>query len=215
MNTFARIPKEKQIMILNAATDSFADKGYYGASIKEICENASISNGALYKYFTNKEDLFLTVLQKCHDLLEKHLYQTFSSIEHSLLDTTEKYLQQIIFIYNEYPSYIKVYANFGSNQMEQLSKRMHKPFAKSANYIHHMVAEAIESGEVRSGIEETELAFLLDNYFILFLNSLVSEYHEMRFRFFLKIKQDETLTNEDKIQFILNSIKPLLTNSTP
>ncbi|WP_431308905.1 TetR/AcrR family transcriptional regulator [Halalkalibacter flavus] len=34
-------------------------------TISRICEGAQISNGSLYKYFKNKEDLFLVVLERC------------------------------------------------------------------------------------------------------------------------------------------------------
>lgn len=206
MNTFRKLPIEKQRMILNAATECFAEKGYYGTSIKEICEKANISNGALYKYFKNKEAVFLAVLHRCQEILEENLYKKFTKIERSLLQTVREYLQEILHLYNRYPSYIKVYANLGSNNMEQFSRQLHRPFMKSASYIHEMVSNAITSGEVTLNITETELAFLLDNYFILFLNSLVSEYHENRFRFFLKVRPNETLTNEMKIAFILDSI---------
>ncbi|MDY0393652.1 helix-turn-helix domain-containing protein [Virgibacillus halophilus] len=64
MNAFAKLPQKKQVHILDAATESFAEKGYFGASIKEICQRADISNGALYKYFRNKEELYFVILKK-------------------------------------------------------------------------------------------------------------------------------------------------------
>lgn len=209
MSTFRRLSKDKQEAILNGAAESFADKGYYGASIKEICTKANISNGALYKYFTNKEDLFLTIIYKCQEILEENLYRKYTHIEDTLIKTVEEYLEEIIIIHKRFPNYIKVYANLGSNNMEQFSK-LHSPFTDSANYIYNMVKEAREKNEVSASIQDKELAFLLDNYFILFLNSLVSDYHEIRFRFFLQKKPDESLTNRDKIRFILNGVTSCL-----
>lgn len=210
MNTFKRLPVTKQNAILDAATECFADRGYYGASIKEICEKADISNGALYKYFKNKEDLFLTVLYKCQEILVNNLYMRHTQIQHSFLEAIESYLEEIIEIYHEYPDYIRVYTNLGSTNMDSFLKKMQSPFTKSANYIHDMVSEARRKGEIKSHMQDNELSFLLDNYFILFLNSLVSAYHDIRFRFFLRMEPGEKLTNRRKIDFILDSLKLLM-----
>ncbi|SFB02044.1 transcriptional regulator, TetR family [Lentibacillus halodurans] len=210
MNTFEKLSEEKQTTILDGATECFADKGYYGASIKEICSKANISNGALYKYFTNKEELFLAVLHKCQEILVENLYEKYTHIKHSLVHTVENYLEEIVKIHQKYPNYIKVYANLGSNNVEHFLKNLHSPFTKSANYIHNMVSEAKANGEILLDISENELSLLLDNYFILFLSSLVSDYHDLRFRFFLRMTPEENLTNKRKIEFILDSITPFL-----
>lgn len=48
--------------ILTAATRVFAEKGYSAASITEIAQAASISDGLIYKYFENKRALLEQVL---------------------------------------------------------------------------------------------------------------------------------------------------------
>ena len=51
-------------IILEAAEAVFADKGYYDAAVEEIAARAEISIGTLYNLFTNKEGLFLTVVEQ-------------------------------------------------------------------------------------------------------------------------------------------------------
>src|SRR5512136_2965365 len=60
--TFLKLSDEKRLYILNSAAEIFARAGYHQAAIADICANAGISNGALYKYFNNKEDLFLSII---------------------------------------------------------------------------------------------------------------------------------------------------------
>ncbi len=48
--------------ILQAARKVFARRGYHGATIGEIADQAGLSNGAVYYNFANKEDLFLALL---------------------------------------------------------------------------------------------------------------------------------------------------------
>ena len=213
MNTFKKLPSEKQLHILDSAAECFAEKGYYGASIKDICQKANISNGALYKYFSNKEEVFLAVLNQCQNILVEHLYQKYTHIHHSLLTSVREYLEEIENLHSKYPNYIKVYANLGSNNMEKFSQEMHDAFMESGAYILNMVSEAKARGEIHSSVDEKVLSFLLDNQFILFLYSLVSDYHEKRFRSFLRKEKNETLTSKEKIDFILNSVQLFLKNA--
>ncbi|MCB9689254.1 MAG: TetR/AcrR family transcriptional regulator [Alphaproteobacteria bacterium] len=48
--------------ILEAATKSFAAKGYAGATMSEIASRAGLSTGNVYRYFSGKDELFDTVL---------------------------------------------------------------------------------------------------------------------------------------------------------
>jgi AcrR family transcriptional regulator len=50
--------------ILQAARKVFAQRGYHGATIAQIADEAGLSNGAVYYNFTNKEDLFLALLDQ-------------------------------------------------------------------------------------------------------------------------------------------------------
>lgn len=49
--------------LIVAAAREFAEHGYEGASLRQICGAAGVTTGALYFFFKNKEDLFRTVIQ--------------------------------------------------------------------------------------------------------------------------------------------------------
>ena len=57
--------------ILNAATEEFFEKGYSGASMRDICRRAGTSVGNLYRYFENREAVFSSVVG---DMYEKVKY---------------------------------------------------------------------------------------------------------------------------------------------
>ena len=44
--------------ILRAAMAEFLDKGFQGASLRQIVKNAGVTTGAFYGYFSSKEALF-------------------------------------------------------------------------------------------------------------------------------------------------------------
>jgi TetR/AcrR family transcriptional regulator, repressor for uid operon len=53
--------EEKRAEILAAAESCFARGGFHGATIAEICDEARISPGHLYHYFTSKEAIIGTI----------------------------------------------------------------------------------------------------------------------------------------------------------
>lgn len=60
---FDRLEPEKQKEILDAASHEFAEHGFEKASFNRIIESAGFSKGAMYYYFDDKKDLYLTVVR--------------------------------------------------------------------------------------------------------------------------------------------------------
>jgi AcrR family transcriptional regulator len=50
-------------VLIAAATEVFARRGFEGASLEEIAETAGFTRGAIYKNFAGKEELFFAVTQ--------------------------------------------------------------------------------------------------------------------------------------------------------
>ncbi|MFO7974015.1 MAG: TetR/AcrR family transcriptional regulator [Candidatus Hydrogenedentota bacterium] len=50
--------------LLEGALTVFSEKGYEGASVREIIEEAGVTRPVLYYYFKNKEDLFRQLVRK-------------------------------------------------------------------------------------------------------------------------------------------------------
>jgi AcrR family transcriptional regulator len=48
-------------LLLDAAEDVFAEKGFTAATLDDIASAAGYTKGAIYKHFSTKEDLFLAV----------------------------------------------------------------------------------------------------------------------------------------------------------
>ncbi len=62
LQRFEKLPHERQHAILEAAAEEFAAHGFDRASINRIIAATGLSKGAMYYYFDDKEDLFVTVL---------------------------------------------------------------------------------------------------------------------------------------------------------
>ena len=52
----------KKQKIIDSAIDNFARNGYSGTTMDAIAESAGVAKGALYRYFTGKNDLYMLVV---------------------------------------------------------------------------------------------------------------------------------------------------------
>lgn len=63
-------------LLVEAAEEVFARKGFGAASLDDIAEAAGYTKGAIYKHFSTKEDLFLAV----GDKYWRRYFETFSEL---------------------------------------------------------------------------------------------------------------------------------------
>lgn len=58
---------DTMVKIQQAALEEFSDKGFLGASLRQIVKNAGVTTGAFYGYFSSKEALFASIVEPaCH-----------------------------------------------------------------------------------------------------------------------------------------------------
>ncbi len=54
---------EKRPLILQAATEVFAEQGFAAVTVAEIAEHAGIGKGTVYEYFSSKDELLFAVFE--------------------------------------------------------------------------------------------------------------------------------------------------------
>lgn len=70
---FYELPGEKQLRIINAALEVFAQNDYKRASTEQIALRAGISKGLLFYYFHNKKTLYLFLYEYAQDLIKQNV----------------------------------------------------------------------------------------------------------------------------------------------
>jgi TetR/AcrR family transcriptional regulator len=208
--TFKKLPRKKQVAILDAAANVFASKGYYQANVETICRKAGISNGALYKYFKNKEDLFVSVFDRIVRIFSIDP-RRFSSKDKSVYEKLQDLLNDIVRVAENHRDYIAVYFELGLPSMSKmapyLSERIEEP--AKAQWL-NLVKEGKIRGEIDQHIDSKVASFIIDNHVMLFMFSCISDHYDRRFNSYFG-KKGKIFSNQDKIQKVLASIKMLLT----
>jgi TetR/AcrR family transcriptional regulator len=210
LETFAKLPLEKQTKILDAAAGVFAEKGYYEANISSICQRAGISNGALYKYFRNKESLFLSVLEHGVELMVREYYQKYTDFNLSTKENIYNLLRGIQQFAVQYPDYVAIYSHLGSGAMNKFAFITSERIEREAkDFFVKLIEKGQQQKELSPHLDSTSAAFLVDSYITLYAYSLVSEYHKWRFDSFFAAP-GESLSEDEKIEIIMHSINDVL-----
>ena len=99
---------DKRVLILQNARKLFLEQGYKSTSIQSIATESGISKGAIYLYFSSKDEILLAIFR----MIEEKVWTEIERINQNLsLSAKEKYRQQIITFYNE------ILENLQFNQM--------------------------------------------------------------------------------------------------
>jgi len=72
---------DKHDLILEAAIDVFAAKGFHHARISDIARKAGVADGTIYLYFRNKDDVLLCIFEEKMELLLAGLRAALDGLE--------------------------------------------------------------------------------------------------------------------------------------
>jgi AcrR family transcriptional regulator len=76
-----RLPAERRIAdIMLAARAVFTEKGYNDALISDIAERAGVVEGSIYRFFTNKRDLLVRVVEHWYEEMLARDDEQFASV---------------------------------------------------------------------------------------------------------------------------------------
>lgn len=64
---------ETRTRLLRAARETFEERGYHRTSVAEICRRCAVANGTFYRYFNNKDEVFLLLAERLGEQLEQAL----------------------------------------------------------------------------------------------------------------------------------------------
>lgn len=69
--------KETRKKLLASAKQEFQEKGFMQASLRTICKNAGVTTGALYFFFKDKNELFVSLVEEPLQHVEKEIKEHF------------------------------------------------------------------------------------------------------------------------------------------
>lgn len=100
---FLSLEPERKNIILNAALQEFAGKGYDDASTNVIAREAGISKPLMFHYVNNKKDFFLFLYDYCLEVLEKEYFSQVDMKEKDIFERLRHTCLLKIQVMRKYP----------------------------------------------------------------------------------------------------------------
>ena len=108
--------------IYSAAIEEFKTFGYQDASIRNIATNAGISLGNIYRYYKNKEDLYISVIQPLVDSVKEFVENKYfvegdsmQTVAENILDFLVEHDDEIIILRRGNTKYYKQFSEYLDN----------------------------------------------------------------------------------------------------
>lgn len=144
--------RDRYDTILAAASRAFAEKGYETTSITEIARAAEVSDGLIYKYFSNKRDLLERVLEDFYERVIEDLGAKVAggkSFSEQLYILISVHLSTFVAERNLcrlFISEVRTASDYRGSAIQQLNRRYTSILIK-------MVDEAVTSGEIPRDVD--------------------------------------------------------------
>jgi len=157
------IKSRRRSEILQAARKVIAEVGFSKVSMDMVAKKAKISKGALYLYFSSKDELFYSAIEEAFDNLKE---RAFKSLKTS--DSSAEKIGKIILAHlkdtEKYQDFLKV---FFVEKMWEIMTSENPSYAKLRetrisyeNFIAEIIKEGCERGNFRK-MDEKKAAFVL------------------------------------------------------
>ena len=110
--------EETKRQLLKAALSVFKDKGYSRTKLEDIANAAGLSRGAVYWHFSNKFNLYASLIEECHSEIKKRIEGILCSVEPAMV-LLMKFIKEYLISLENDEKYREKYAYLGSVTVEE------------------------------------------------------------------------------------------------
>ncbi len=164
-NKFEQLADLKQKSIIDASVNEFANNGFKNASVNKIVEEAGISKGSLFNYFKSKNLLFDHIYQIALREVKTYLAKVRDESKNDDFFTRfSKIINSGIAFINKHPRLAKIYFRLlNSDDSPHGKVIVQKLHSEAIRYLTQFVETGIERNELRSELNPTTVAFLMES----------------------------------------------------
>ena len=140
---------ERRALILNAAIEVFAKKGFHHARVSDVARCAEVADGTIYLYFKNKDDLLISLFEERME----GIVETFKDAVRGL-ESPQARLRRFIELHLEMVADQPALAEVLTVELRQSAKFMREYKAPKFSEYLEILREIIRAGQERGGARE-------------------------------------------------------------
>ena len=189
---------------MQASIAEFAENGFEHANTNRVAKSAGISVGSLFKYFENKEDLFISTVKYGATDLKVQL-RSLAEEDGDVFEKVEKVLRTVQQHSRKNESMIRLYNEMTAHGSPTLVfQEVDWLESFTATLYAQLIEKAKADGVVRPDCDARMFAFILDNLFMMLQFSYTCDYYRERFKVYVStdILQRDDFVVEQTMKFI-------------
>lgn len=187
--------------IIDSAIAEFGTNSYADASLNAICKNGNISNGIIYHYFKDKDELYLVCVTECFDRLTTFLNSkkiTFNNVEEDI----KKYLDMRQQFFNENPHFANIFTSALLQPPKHLIAEIKKIKAELDELNVNYYEQALQNVNLKSDVSREEAI----EYFLIFQESFNNYFQNKIYDDYRKLVDDHELKLSKLLKIMLYGI---------
>ncbi len=192
--------EDKRRLIIDAAVDVFAEKGFFGAKVSEIATVAGVADGTIYLYFKSKDDLLISLFEEKMGEIVRRL-QSLLADYHDPESKLRAYIKGHLSMVAEQPNLMQVLTIELRQSARFIKEYSPKAFAKYLAVVSGILEEGRKSGVFRADMDPA-----------VFRRALFGAIDEIAREWVLRIRDpgsafDAARTGDQIADFILRGLK--------
>lgn len=150
----------KHQAIVDAAIETFANKGFHSTTISDIARKAGVADGTVYLYFSNKDDLLIKAFDELISTKLAELKSMFEEDDDHVVRLI-KFFDYHVKLFTEKP-YIARFMAIELRQSAEFYKKypQYKPIKRYLSFLQEMIQSAKNEGGLRD-IDTLGLSYLM------------------------------------------------------
>ncbi|MBU5484505.1 TetR/AcrR family transcriptional regulator [Clostridium sp. MSJ-11] len=149
LKNFLALPIDKQEEIINACIKEFSTYGYDGASTNRIINSAGISKGVLFKYFSNKENLFIYISEKVVEKVISRIDIEGSDIPEDFFDALKFFALKEIHVLTKEPYLLNFFQWIRKHPEHPIYSKILKDYEEKQQIIYAEMISKINTNQIR------------------------------------------------------------------
>lgn len=155
--------------ILDSAIKIIGQKGFHGAKVKDIANDAGVADGTIYNYFNNKEDILVTIFK-----VKLEEYVDMAKKEISGVDNPEEQLRILVKYHFKVMTETPYLANVLQIELRQPIKDLRVKVRRHLKKYFRLIEQVIEEGILRGVFNKDLDVYIAREVYFGALDEIVS-----------------------------------------